>query len=34
VNYLNAVLKYALDREDIREEVRMLIERFASAPKA
>ena len=34
VNYLNAVLKYALDREDIREDVRMLIERFASAPKA
>jgi len=33
VNYLNAVLKYALDREDIREDVRMLIERFASAPK-
>jgi len=29
VNYLNAVLKYALDREDIREDVRMLIERFA-----
>jgi len=34
VNYLNAVLKYALDREDIREDVRILIERFASAPKA
>jgi len=34
VNYLNAVLKYALDREDIKEDVRMLIERFASAPKA
>ncbi len=33
VNYLNAVLKYALDREDIREDVRMLIERFVSAPK-
>lgn len=29
VNYLNAVLKYALDREDIRDDVRMLIGQFA-----
>jgi len=30
VNYLNAVLKYALDREDMRGDVNALIERFAS----
>jgi UTP--glucose-1-phosphate uridylyltransferase len=34
VNYLNAVLKYALDREDIRGDVKALIDQFASARKS